>query len=545
MGFGSGSPIQLDSSEMTYIKTNQWGEPNEKSCLALTKAITYHAGYYIPKMYKDGCGMPNDFIAKMVEAVKKSFGTENLAKDYLTDRVKAIWKEWVSPPSTARPSTRRNPSINFLDYLEAEMENPNLWKTIITVDEWGKVDCNEDRKALLKAINFQVRRLIPIIYKDARNLPNAFIERVMEALEENFSFNEVPEDCYITDLVKAAWSRYKNELRKKYITDKDPATVKASSPSPFVTNKDWSIFVDMCTSREYKAMCSQNLANRRNGEVPSTHGACNFAGVGSENEMEGNQSFDAELGRTDAEDRKALVKTTNFQVRCFIPIIYKDSREVRNAFIERVMDALEENFNFIHIPDDCYITDIVKESWWRHKNIKDRDPAVVKEFSPSPFVTNEDWAQFVDMCTSSEYKALCARNLKSRKDKVVTPNNRCNSTGISPEISTIQLGSNLSSRVFAGSSIQPCLTHQLDVGKRCDLLAWGSEVIACGEVVAVDPALNGHVASLGEGVYKIAIKKVIISGSLLYKPDDLRKTIGDVGAGGLVVWPRCFLDIHH
>ncbi|PIA27682.1 hypothetical protein AQUCO_07600091v1 [Aquilegia coerulea] len=282
MGYGYGSPVQLDSSEMTDITTNEWGEPDKESCLALTKAITYHAGYYIPKMYKDGCGMPNAFVTKMVDAVKKTFGTENLAEDYLTDRVKAVWKEWISPPSAARPSTRKNPDIEFLDYLEAEMENPNLWKTIITVDECGEIDCKEDRKALLKAINLHVRRFIPIIYKDARDLPGACIERVMEALEENFNFNEVPEDCYITDLVKPAWSRYKNELRKKYIKDKDPATVKASSPSPFVTNEDWSRFVDMCTSAEYKVMCSQNLANRRKEEVPSTHDTRNLAAIGPE-----------------------------------------------------------------------------------------------------------------------------------------------------------------------------------------------------------------------------------------------------------------------
>ncbi|KAF5192092.1 hypothetical protein FRX31_018320 [Thalictrum thalictroides] len=61
----------------------------------------------------------------------------------------------------------------------------------------------------------------------------------MEALEDNFIFDEVPEICYITDLVKEAWKRHKNELCKKYIKDKDPSTVKASSPSPFLSHEDY------------------------------------------------------------------------------------------------------------------------------------------------------------------------------------------------------------------------------------------------------------------------------------------------------------------
>ncbi|KAF5188892.1 transmembrane epididymal protein [Thalictrum thalictroides] len=236
---GSESSSESYFVGMVYITTNERGEPDKKSCTALDKAITFHAGLYIPEMYKDGHGMPSAFVAKMVDALKKIFGRRNLAEipeKHVTDRVKAVWREWISPPSAARPSICRGPSMKYLDYLETLSGHPDLCKTIITVDEWGVVECKDS---------------------------------------ENFSFKKVPEDSDITKLVKAGWRRHKNELRKKYITDKDSATVKKSSPSPFVTNEDWDQFVDMCTSSEYKALCARNIANRKNKLAREVNCNCN------------------------------------------------------------------------------------------------------------------------------------------------------------------------------------------------------------------------------------------------------------------------------
>ncbi|KAF5188898.1 hypothetical protein FRX31_021519 [Thalictrum thalictroides] len=372
-------------------------------------------------MYKDGHGMPSEFVTRMVHALKKSFIKRTFAGKYITDRIKTVWREWISPPSAAQPAICRGPYMEYTKYLHILIIDGNFNKTRITVDVWGEVNnYKDDRKDLVKAINFHVRRFVPIIYKDTRDLPYPFVQRVMDALEENFSFNDVPMDSYITDLVKAAWSGNKNEWRKNYIKGKDPAIVKESSPSPFVTNEDWAQFVDMCTS-----------TNRKN-KVGTANNRCNLTGISSEiKAKEKNIDIDADLEMTE-------------------------------------QDSIS------------------------HDQTK---------------------------------KQKTVHSLKT--------------------VSAIQIGSNLSSREFAASSIQPCLTHQLNVGKRCDLLAWGSEVIACGEVVAVDPVLIGDLAPSGEGLYKIAIKKVIISCSLLDRPVGLSKTIGDVGAGGLVVWPRCFLNIHH
>ncbi|PIA27685.1 hypothetical protein AQUCO_07600093v1 [Aquilegia coerulea] len=231
------------------IDTNEWGEPDKEGRRALDKAINIHAGYYIPNMYKDGHDMPDAFIVNMINALEHSFDMSKLAEDYLIGLVKAIWREWTSPPSAARPPVCKLPSLEYLDYLELLVDDENLMKTIIN---------------------------------------------------EVFKMDRV-DDNYISHHVKAAWRNHKKELRNKYIKDKDPATVKAFSPSPFVTYEDWLQFVDMCTSSEYKALCARNAAIRLKKEVPSKLDTCNMTGIYPETAKEGNVTCDAEVGKNEAD----------------------------------------------------------------------------------------------------------------------------------------------------------------------------------------------------------------------------------------------------
>ncbi|KAL5705744.1 hypothetical protein ACHQM5_024006 [Ranunculus cassubicifolius] len=80
-------------------------------------------------------------------------------------------------------------------------------------------------------------------------MPKTFVNEVKKALDVYFVFTEIDDD-YISEYVKEAWRRHRNELRRKYIKNKDPATVKVSSPSPFVSKEDWVQFVDLSTSTD-------------------------------------------------------------------------------------------------------------------------------------------------------------------------------------------------------------------------------------------------------------------------------------------------------
>lgn len=84
----------------------------------------------------------------------------------------------------------------------------------------------------------------------------------------------------------------------------------------------------------------------------------------------------------------------------------------------------------------------------------------------------------------------------------------------------------------------------IDIGRRCKLYGFPRRgTIADGEVIAIDPTTIIHNSVLGAGNYKIALTHVIESNIMLFNPDGYHETIGEVGIGGFVAWPRAFLEI--
>ncbi|XP_058113226.1 uncharacterized protein LOC131256254 [Magnolia sinica] len=90
-------------------------------------------------------------------------------------------------------------------------------------------------------------------------------------------------------------------------------------------------------------------------------------------------------------------------------------------------------------------------------------------------------------------------------------------------------------------SLSPDLVN---LGKRCDLCDWKKWVIARGEVHAVDPNTHVHGAEMGDGNFSVVLMEIIALQSELRKEDGYHDTLGEVGVGGFVVWPKLFLSIY-
>ncbi|XP_058068948.1 uncharacterized protein LOC131218320 isoform X2 [Magnolia sinica] len=84
----------------------------------------------------------------------------------------------------------------------------------------------------------------------------------------------------------------------------------------------------------------------------------------------------------------------------------------------------------------------------------------------------------------------------------------------------------------------------VNLGKRCDLCDWKKRVIARGEVHAVDPKTRVHGAEMGDGNFSVVLMEIIAPQSELWKEDGYHDTLGEVGVGGFLVWPKLFLTIY-
>ena len=62
-------------------------------------------------------------------------------------------------------------------------------------------------------------------------------------------------------------------------------------------------------------------------------------------------------------------------------------------------------------------------------------------------------------------------------------------------------------------------------------------------MIAIDPSTIIHNSILGAGNYKIALTHIIERITMLFNPNGYHETIGEVGIGGFVTWPRAFIDI--
>ncbi|KAL5720933.1 hypothetical protein ACHQM5_013557 [Ranunculus cassubicifolius] len=246
------------------------GEPSED----FVKHINFHVGHRIPFFYKYDRDMPNTFVKKVkhdledpLELNHYNYYKRDLSEDCITDLIKASWKEWTSPPSPSRYAERTVPFLDSLDVEEFEQISKfAMFRELIAGLDEGVLDPEQDLTDFVKAVNFHTRRHVPIIYKDSRDIPHSFIKKVIASVTVYYAIYEVDED-YISEFVKQGWRHHRNELRRKYIKNKDPATVKVSSPSPFVSGEDWVKFVDMSTSTEYQAICARNVVNRRKAYV--------------------------------------------------------------------------------------------------------------------------------------------------------------------------------------------------------------------------------------------------------------------------------------
>ncbi|XP_058085219.1 uncharacterized protein LOC131232760 [Magnolia sinica] len=90
-------------------------------------------------------------------------------------------------------------------------------------------------------------------------------------------------------------------------------------------------------------------------------------------------------------------------------------------------------------------------------------------------------------------------------------------------------------------ALSPDLIH---IGKRCDLCDWKKQVVARGEVHEVDSTAHVHGADLGEGNFRVVLIEIKASHVELWKEDGYHHTLGEVGVGGFVIWPKLFLTIY-
>ncbi|KAF6155310.1 hypothetical protein GIB67_019836 [Kingdonia uniflora] len=82
---------------------------------------------------------------------------------------------------------------------------------------------------------------------------------------------------------------------------------------------------------------------------------------------------------------------------------------------------------------------------------------------------------------------------------------------------------------------------QSDLNREYKLNGCLEGMVAYGIVADVSPDAFCHNKQLGDGYYKIEIFNVINEDALLFRQDSFTKTIGDVGAGSFVAWPKYFI----
>ncbi|XP_058103731.1 uncharacterized protein LOC131247780 [Magnolia sinica] len=88
------------------------------------------------------------------------------------------------------------------------------------------------------------------------------------------------------------------------------------------------------------------------------------------------------------------------------------------------------------------------------------------------------------------------------------------------------------------------LLDLIHIGKRCDLCDWKKRAVARGEVHEVDLTAHVHGADLGEGNFRVVLIEIKASHAELWKEVVYHHTLGEVGVGGFVLWPKLFLTIY-
>ncbi|XP_058072979.1 uncharacterized protein LOC131221699 [Magnolia sinica] len=434
-----------------------------------------------------------------------SFGTEPLGD---AAREEAI--DGLSSSSSRKRGPTRGRELN---------EKTSL-KRVITTNEFGQPNAGDINQVTFNScIGVLTHTHIPITYTDFRQVPPEHLQRVIESLECSYDFqnNQHAMTTYVRERVNTSWRNYKNQLHLKYVKDKDLAAVK-SSPAPVgVPIEDWILFVDQRNTNEFKELSARNASNRAKQVGPSTLGRRSMAVIRHQMAIERNLTSDADVGRADVYIRAHTTKDDKLQ----FPEAFEKIKSIQSSNptsqMTNVDDALTQsigsdsrgrmrgiggNVGKIALRKTIPIIDKL--------NMVMRDPDNLKE------EVGEMKKSLVDL----HMKLNCIVE-KQGEQGVVDP----------PTIPPFK-----SSR-----ALSPDLIH---IGKRCDLCDWKKRVVARGEVHEVDSTAHVHGADLGEGNFRVVLIEIKASHVELWKEDGYHHTLGEVGVGGFVIWPKLFLTIY-
>ncbi|RWR91778.1 hypothetical protein CKAN_02095200 [Cinnamomum micranthum f. kanehirae] len=75
----------------------------------------------------------------------------------------------------------------------------------------------------------------------------------------------------------------------------------------------------------------------------------------------------------------------------------------------------------------------------------------------------------------------------------------------------------------------------------CKLMTWSQEVVAIGRAHIGNGTQRIHCKALPEHAYKVTVDVINKGDVALPYPDGYHSTLGEVGNGSLVAWPKAFV----
>ncbi|XP_058082441.1 uncharacterized protein LOC131230553 [Magnolia sinica] len=339
---------------------------------------------------------------------------------------------------------------------------------------------------------------------------------------------------YVHECVNTSWRNYKNRLHLKYVKDKDPVAVK-SSPAPVgVPIKDWILFVDQRNTNEFKELSARNASNRAKQVGPSTLRQRSMAVIchrmsfnsitnvfwhvcNVEKVIERNLTSDVEVGRADVYIR---AHTTN-----------DDKLQFSEAFEKTKSIQSSNPASQMTNVDDALTQSIGSDSRGHMRGIGGNVGKIALR-KTIPIIDK------LNMVTQDRdnLKEEVSEMKKSLVDLHMKVNYIVEKQGEQGVVDPPTIPPFKSSR-----ALLPDLIH---IGKRCDLCNWKKWVVARGEVHEVDLTAHVHGADLGEGNFRVVLIEIKASHTELWKEDGYHHTLGEVGIGGFVIWPKLFLTIY-